>query len=84
MLTPEQERAIVEWRRLYRPVCRVCGGADVVIEGVSAMPIIENGVVTFTKQIPVVPIVCRHCGDTLLVSATALKFFQPLNDPRKV
>src|SRR5262249_52644175 len=72
-LDPKQRRAVVEWCDLYLMGCPVCQCRDYVFECVVAMPEVGPAGLSATRGVPVVPIVCRSCGYTILVSAAAMK-----------
>jgi hypothetical protein len=72
-LDPNQRRAVIEWCDLYLRDCPVCQCRDYVFECVVAMPEVGPAEPPEIRGIPVVPIVCRSCGYTILVSATAMR-----------
>jgi predicted nucleic-acid-binding Zn-ribbon protein len=82
-LTPDEERSVSEWYSLHMKACPLCGCKDILIETIVAMPeLLLEGV--GLRSFPAVPIVCRSCGYTILVAATALKFRPPDKNPTRI
>jgi hypothetical protein len=83
-LDPDQRRAVLDWCDLYLKGCPVCQCHDYVCECVVAMPDLGPDGPSATRGLPVVPIVCRSCGYTVLVSATAMKLVPGMRPTVKV
>lgn len=51
--------------------CHMCGGVDWKIQGAvfQLIPYGDDRLVVGSPNIPVVPVICEQCGNTVLVSA---------------
>lgn len=80
-LDEEQRREIVEWYELYVKKCPLCDCEEYLLEAMVGMPELLASGPNPKGGLPVVPIVCKNCGYTILISATAMKFYKPMRPP---
>jgi hypothetical protein len=84
MLNPEQRQEVIDWYALHVKACPLCECGEYLIESVVGMPeILPTGLSEAGGYVGV-PVVCKSCGYTIFVSATALKFFRPVNPPARL
>lgn len=70
----ESEKIVLDWLHENYKQCAVCGDNQFSVDAVVAMPVInEKAAIDLKTSFNCVPIVCRSCGYTIIVSATAIR-----------
>jgi hypothetical protein len=83
-LDQDQQRAVIDWYNLHVKKCPICSFEGILIESVNVMPEVGPSGPIQGWGFGAVPIVCKSCGYTILVSATALKFVPASQPPTRI
>jgi hypothetical protein len=75
----EHRPAAVAWlqERLPGLRCPLCNQDKFTIGELLASPIVVNNIINLGTPVPLIPVVCNNCGNTLLFSAVAIGLVPP-------